>query len=82
MNTYKLTGKYRQQTAIGIMEHFRVEINAVNPKQAMDNQREIFYNSGYDHVLFESCSKRMPSWRQFGGYDFVEIPMLKALSLE
>lgn len=82
MSLYKLTGTYKKQNAIGKDEFFNVEIRAENPKDAMNNQREIFYNTGYEHILFQRCFKRFPSWSQFGGYDWVEIPMIQALGLE
>ena len=82
MSVYKLTGTYRQVNAIGEMERFTVEIKANSPKDAMNNQRELFYNTGFEHVLFKYVFKKFPSWSQFGGYDFIEIPMLQALGLE
>lgn len=82
MSTYRLNGSHRQINAIGEMEHFTTEIKANTPKEAMNNQREILYNAGYEHILFKHCFKKFPSWSEFGGYDWVEIPMIKALELE
>jgi len=70
-NNYKLFGTYRKQGAIGRMQEFEITISRGTPKLAMDTVRKLFYEDGYDHILF---TKVMHKGR--------EIPMMQALELE
>ncbi len=74
MKTYRLTGSYRQQDAIGAMENFVKEIKAESPRQAMDSNRENLYCAGFDHILHKSISlKTRNGWQS--------LDMLKALGM-
>jgi hypothetical protein len=70
-NNYKLFGTYRKQSAVGAMQSFEITIDRSTPKIAMDTARILFYEDGYDHILF---TKVMHKGR--------EIPMMQALELE
>jgi len=68
---YKLFGTYRKQSAVGAMQSFEITIDRCTPKLAMETVRKLFYEDGYDHILFQKVTHKGR-----------EIPMMQALELE
>lgn len=75
MNTYRITGTDRSQSATGDMEKFTATVKAISPKSAMDKNRAARYQAGRDHILHKSIELKQ-------GRAWVKIPMMQALELE
>ena len=74
MNTYKLTGTYKRQGAIGRAVSMIRIVRAETARQAMDTNRANLYSAGYDHILHKAVYIRI-------GRKWYAIDMMTALGM-